>query len=38
MSFLPRLAAIERLKKEEKFNKMSLAKFNKIGKDNENYD
>jgi hypothetical protein len=33
-----KLYAIGRLKKEEKFNKMSLAKFNKREEDNENYD
>jgi len=38
LSFMNKLYAIGRLKKEEKFNKMSLAKFNKREEDNENYD
>ncbi len=38
-SFIRRtLYAIGRLKKEEKLNRMSLAKFNNIEKENENYD
>ena len=33
-----KLYAIGRMKKEGKFNKMSLAKFDKREEDNENYD